>query len=168
MLQSGFPTSVLSCSSSVIIMFERVLWASYTRLEAYENPMPLTCGRSCTRQRVKGSPLLHSQQLNILVMMGKLSAQLWGCGSISYCRNGISPFFIRAKVTHVALLAWPQRLHKGNMAREDLLYASCTTDTITTPLAYWLGWFVVCAPLSVQIEVHERWASKVVSKFLVH
>jgi hypothetical protein len=68
-----------------------------------------------------------------------------------------SPFFIRAKVTHVALFAWPQRLHKGNMAREDdLLYASCTTDTITTPLAYRLGWFVVCAPLFVQFDMKDR------------
>jgi hypothetical protein len=68
--------SVFCCSSSVIIMFERVLWASYTRLEVYENPMPLATsevahGRSCKRQRVKGSPLPHLQQVNILVMDGQ-------------------------------------------------------------------------------------------------
>jgi hypothetical protein len=94
-------------------MFERVLWASYTRVEAYENPMPLSDGnfRSCTWKIMQTT-------------MGKWESFAAFTTSEYPCHDGwanrvpgfedvdpspivemASPFFIRAKVTHVALSA---------------------------------------------------------------
>jgi hypothetical protein len=164
MLQSGFPMSVVL----VQVQWLCCLREFFGHLRVYKTWSLRTSDAIDTWQL----PKLHMEDhVNDKGLKGVLShihnkwiSLLWWAKWVlgfedvdpSPIEEMASPFFIRAKVTHVALLAWPQRLHKGNMAREDLLYASCTTDTITTPLAYWLGWFVVCAPFFVQFAVHER------------